>query len=161
MNEPHSNPPGTLRWGAVLAGVAVLLAVAALLLRQKYPDGSFLHQQRTVLVENHNPDLAEVVLALVPGRTTTEELVAELGEPAAKVEQDDLELWVYVMRVVKETERRLLGLVRTGGGTSVVESQMPVGVRDGVVVHTYVNPSEDPAVKEAIQSLWDAYTSGP
>ena len=60
----------------------------------------------------------------------------------------------------KVTERRLLGLVPTGESTDAVESQMPVGVKDGVVVHTYVNPSQDPAVKAAVESMWDEYTSG-
>ena len=150
----------TSRVFLVILGVVVLLAVLMFVQRKKYPDGTFFHQSRTYYAERLNPDIGEKITTLVPGQTTTDVLVQTMGEPSDKVEADGLELWVYTMRIVEVTDRKLLGLVSTGGGTNAVESQMPVGVRDGMVVHTHVTPSEDPAVKKAIESMWDAYASG-
>jgi len=161
MSTTGENKSGALRTVATCVGIAVLLLVVVVFLRRReYPDGTLLLQQRTYVAEQLNPDLGDVLSAVVPGRTTAAELTEKLGAPTAKVEKDGLELWVYTMRTKRVTDRMLLGLVRTGGGTDAVESQMPVGVKDGVVVHTYVTPSEDPAVKQAVESMWDAYTSG-
>ena len=140
--------------------VIVLLLVGLVFVqRSRYPDGTLLHQQRTYYAERINPDLGEQIATLEPNRTTTAEVVELMGEPSDKVEHEDLELWVYTSQIVKVTERRLLGLIPTGDATDGVTSQMPVGVRDGVVVHTYLNPNPDPAVKQAVESMWDAYTS--
>ncbi len=157
-NADGSHAGRLLGWSAL--GLLVLLVVLAVVRRSQYPDGSFIAQERTYFVEQLNPDIGDVLTAVVPGETTTKELVEKLGEPAERVEENGLELWVYVTRSVKVTERALLGLIPTGGGTDTVESQMPVGVRGDRVVHTYVSPSQDPAVKSAIESMWDAYTSG-
>ena len=142
--------------------VVLLLLIAALAVsrRAEFPDGTFLIQQRTYFAERVNPDLDVVLAGVLPGETTTAELTEKLGKPTAKAEENGLELWVYTMRSKRVTERRLLGLIRTGGSSDAVESQMPVGVKAGVVVHTVLTPSDDPAVKKAVEAMWDAYTSG-
>lgn len=143
----------------ILLVVVLLLVVLVFVQRSRYPDGTLLNQQRSYYAERVNQDLGEKIAALEPGVTTTAQVVEAMGEPSDRVEEDGLELWVYTTRVVKVTERRLLGLIPTGDATDGVESQMPVAVRDGFVVHTYLNPSPDPAVKQAVESMWDAYTT--
>lgn len=161
MPDTPSRSHGAARGvGLLVVTLLAALAIFALVQRKRYPDGTFLHQQRTYLAENVNPDLAEVVPALVPGETEVRELEARLGEPTARVEEDGLELWVYTSRKLEVTERRLLGVVPTGSSSSGFTSQMPVGVRDGVVVHTFVTPSDDAATREAIERMWDAWSSG-
>ena len=161
MSTTDTTKSSPLRTVAISAVVLLLLLVVlAVFRRAEYPDGTFLIQQRTYFAGRVNPDLGDVLAGVVPGETTTAELTEKLGEPTGKAEEDDLELWVYTMRTKKVTERLLFGLIRTGGSSDAVESRMPVGVKGGVVVHTYLMPSEDPSVKKAVEAMWDAYTSG-
>jgi hypothetical protein len=161
MSTTDKTKSSPLRTVAITAVVLLLLIVVLVISRRaEYPDGTFLIQQRTFFAERVNPDLDDVLGAVVPGETTTAELTEQLGEPTGKAEENGLELWVYTMRSKRVTERLLLGLIRTGGSSDTVESRMPVGVRAGVVVHTVLTPSDDPAVKKAVEAMWDAYTSG-
>ena len=93
--------------GLCVAVAFALLAVLVFIQRQRYPDGTFLVQERTWYEERLNQDIGETLDALVPGETTTAELLEKLGEPLAKVEKDGLEVWVYQTRTVKKSERRL------------------------------------------------------
>lgn len=161
MSNAASEKSGSLAGFVLIVGFVLVLVLAfAFLQRRRFPEGSFLHQQRTQVTESQNPDLAEAFPTIVPGETSATELVERFGEPTAKVAEDGLDLWVYTTRTQRVTERRLLGIVPTGRGSAGITSQMPVGVRDGMVVHTSVNRSEDAAVRQAIERMWDAYASG-
>lgn len=161
MASPPASVPSAGRSVLIALGVVVLLLVVAMFVRRgEHPDGTLLLQERTWVTEQVNPGLEDRLAQVVPGTTTASELVELVGEPTTKLEEDGLEVWIYTQRHAEETERLLFGIVRTGGGTSTSEMQVPVALRDGVVVHTLPQPSEDPATLEAIQSLWGAYTSG-
>ena len=150
-----TNSARTVLW--ILAGVAVLFVVLIALRRRDYPDGTLLHPERTIVTENLNPDLEAVMKAVVIGETPVTFLQERLGEPAAKLERDGLEMWAYRSFKRVANERTLLGLVPTGESTSSEEWLKPVGVKDGIVVHTTDHRSPDRAISSAVRELWNEY----
>ena len=141
----------------ILVGVAVLLVALIALRRRDSPDGTLLNPERTIVDEEINPDLEAVMKAVVIGETPVTEVVERLGEPVAKLERDGLEMWAYRRYRRVAQERTLLGLVPTGRSTSSEEMMKPVGVKDGIVVHTTDHHSQDMAIRGTVRELWNEY----
>ena len=156
----HASPPREssstlIPWVVILFGV--LLVVALVRGRREYPDGTLVNQRRTVVLDDANPDLNEVLGDVVLGTTTIEALASRLGKPLATIREGDLAVWMFGQRARWVEERALFGLIPTGSSQSTSETVSPVGVKDGVVIHTVAKPSPDPATRAALEELWTRY----
>lgn len=154
-------PPRESKTGRVLlvlvGATLVLLVLAASVARQEYPEGSFLRQQRSRTLIAVRPLLEEAMDAVHLGMRTSDSTLKALGEPDDVLKGDAVDIWVFRKRVQIVRESAWLGLVPAGRSQEAHTALLPLGVKDGVVVHVVHDPHADPDAREALQRRWATY----
>lgn len=102
--------------------------------RPAHPGGTFWEQQRTLVVVDRNPGLREAVDAIEYGETPLSVLTDRFDAHEVEKIGAGVDAYAFEQRHVTRHERKVLGLITVGSGSSSRRFKARLFVRDGVIV---------------------------